>query len=194
MATLPTGDYSLRGALVSAVLAVVSGRRGISDRAGPSCGPHHDLALGAALRSGDQQALPPRIEADQRFLEGGRNLYLCGWEMAIALSSGRFHRCHDRFLAFEQPGCGRSEALLPESVEVSGSSPSAGNQCRRQSVVPEGDHGTEAGAEIGTSLPMPHVSIPEQYRGTGPSRDQTARECEPRVPILRWCVADDSRL
>jgi hypothetical protein len=97
MATLRTGDYSLRGALVSSVLAIVSGCRGISDRAGPSGGPHHDLALGAALRARAQQALPPGIEADQRFLEGGRNLYLCGWEMAIPISSGRFHRCHIDF-------------------------------------------------------------------------------------------------
>src|SRR5260370_41166398 len=98
MATLRTGDYSLRGALVSPVLAVVSGRRGISDRAGPTCGPHHDLSLGAALRAGAQQALPPGIEADQRFLERGRNLYLCGWGMAIPIASGRFHTRHERFL------------------------------------------------------------------------------------------------
>ena len=134
-----------------------------------------------------QPALPPGIEADQRFLGSGRNLYLCGWEMAIPISSGRFHRRHDRFLAFCKTGSGRSQALLPESFAVSPSSPSAGNQCRRLSVLPEGDHGT-------ASMPMPNVSMPEQYRGTGPSRDQTARECEPRVPILRWCVADDSRL
>src|SRR6476660_456013 len=105
MATLRTGDYSLRGALVSSVLGIVSGCRGISDRAGPSGGPHHDLALGAALRARAQQALPPGIEANQRFLEGGRNLYLCGWEMAIPISSGRFHRRHDRFLASGKPGC-----------------------------------------------------------------------------------------
>ena len=48
MAALRTRDHCLRGALVSAVLAFVSGRRGVAQRAQSACGPHHHLGAGCS--------------------------------------------------------------------------------------------------------------------------------------------------
>src|SRR5260370_35646353 len=71
MAALRTRDHCLRSPLVSAVLAFVSGRRGIAHGARSPCGPHHDLALGAALFTRTAQKVPGGIETRQRRLEGG---------------------------------------------------------------------------------------------------------------------------
>src|SRR5690242_19898103 len=52
----------LRGPLVSAVLAFVSGRRGIDPGTRSRYGPHHHLALGAALRTRTEQEMAAGIE------------------------------------------------------------------------------------------------------------------------------------
>ena len=66
--------------------------------------------------------------------------------------------------------------------------------CGRQSVLPEGDRGVEARAETGAPMPLSNLPVFKQCCGTGPSSDQAAGECQPRVSIVRWSVADDSRL
>ena len=70
----------------------------------------------------------------------------------------------------------------------------AGHHSRRQPVLPEGDRGAEAGAETGTPMPLSNLPVFKQCCGTGPSRDQAAGECQPRFSIVRWSVANDSRL
>src|SRR5450759_3378431 len=100
MAAFRTRDHCLRGPLVSAVLAFLSGRRGITHGAESACGPHHHLVLGAALRTRTEQEMPAGIETNQRLLEGRRNLHLPGWELAVPVSRRRFHRRHDRLLVF----------------------------------------------------------------------------------------------
>jgi IS6 family transposase len=57
-------------------------------------------------------------------------------------------------------------------------------KCRRQSVLSEGDHGIEAGAQVRLPLSLPYLSLLEQHRGARPSGDPTAGEREPRIPIL----------
>jgi hypothetical protein len=146
--------------------------------------PHNDLALGTAVRAGTQPEVPPGTKADQRFLEGRRNVHPRGWRMELPLSRGRFHGRHDRFLALGRAGCGGRQALFPESLAGSWSSTPARDQRRRQPFLSEGRGGTEAGAETGSALPLSNLSIPEQQPGAGPSSDQTARQCEPRIPIL----------
>jgi hypothetical protein len=80
--------------------------------------------------------------------------------------------------------------VLPESLAGSWSSLAAGHHSRRQPVLPEGDRETEAGGETGTSMPLPNLPVFKQ------SRDQAAGECQcqPRLSIVRWRLADDSRL
>src|SRR5258708_35402573 len=73
MAALRTRDHCLCSPLVSAVLAFVSGRRGIAHGTRSPCRPHDHLALGAALRTRTEQEMPAGIETDQRLLAGGRN-------------------------------------------------------------------------------------------------------------------------
>src|SRR6516225_3406410 len=41
---------------------------------------------------------------------------------------------------------------------------------------------------------LSNLPIFKQCCGTGPSSDQAPGECQPEFPILRWSVADDSRL
>jgi len=43
-------------------------------------------------------------------------------------------------------------------------------------------------------MPLSNLPVFKQCRGTGPSRDQAAGECQPRFSIVRWSLADDSRL
>src|SRR5712692_1153682 len=54
--------------------------------------------------------------------------------------------------------------------------------------------GAEAGAETGTPMPLSDLPIFKQCSRTRPSRDQAAGECQPRFSIVRWSLADDSRL
>lgn len=84
--------------------------------------------------------------------------------------------------------------VLPESLAGFRSSPATSDHRGRQPVIPEGDRGTEAGAEAGSPLPVSYLPVSKQCCGAGSSRDQTAGECQPRVSILRWSVANDSRL
>src|SRR5713101_2395116 len=100
MAALRTRDHCLRSPLVSAVLAFVSGRRGIAHGTRSHGSPHDHLALGAALRTRTEQEMPAGIETNQRLLEGRRNVHLPGWELAVPVSCRRFHRRHDRLLVF----------------------------------------------------------------------------------------------
>ena len=74
------------------------------------------------------------------------------------------------------------------------SSAAAGHHSRRQPVLSEGDRGAEAGAETGTPMPLSNPPVFKQCCRTGPSRDQAAGECQPRVSIVRWSLSDDSRL
>ena len=74
------------------------------------------------------------------------------------------------------------------------SSPAAGHHRRRQPVLPEGDRGAEAGAETGTPMPLSNLPVFKQCCGTGSSMDQAGSECQPRSSIIRWSLADDSRL
>src|SRR5215472_7342438 len=152
------------------------------------------MALGAALRTRDEQEMPAGIETDQRLLEGRRNVHLPGRDLAVPVSCCRFHRCYDRLLVFRGERRGCCQAILPESLAGTWSSLAAGNHSRRQPVLPEGDRGVEAGAETGTSMPLPNLPIFKQCCGTGPSRDQATSECQPRFSILRWSLANDSRL
>src|SRR5438445_6618296 len=138
--------------------------------------------------------MPAGIETDQRLLEGRRNVHLPGWELAVPVSCRRFHWCHDRLLVFRGARRGGGQAVLPESLAGSWSSPAAGHHGRRQPVLPEGDCGAEAGAETGTPMPLSNLPVFKQCCGTGPSRDQAPGECEPRFSIVRWSLADDSRL
>ena len=87
-----------------------------------------------------------------------------------------------------------AKRVLPESLAGSWSSPAAGHHRRRQPVLPEGDRGAEAGAETGTPMPLSNLPVFKQCCGTGPSSDQAAGECQPRFSIVRWSLADDSRL
>src|ERR1700685_2767013 len=57
MATERTGPDSLRGSLVFAILAVVSGRGRASEGTWPGCRPHYGLASGTALRSDLEQRM-----------------------------------------------------------------------------------------------------------------------------------------
>src|ERR1700682_2208451 len=43
-------------------------------------------------------------------------------------------------------------------------------------------------------MPLSNLPIFKQCCGTGPSRDQAAGECQPRFSIVRWGLAQDSRL
>ena len=43
-------------------------------------------------------------------------------------------------------------------------------------------------------MPLSNLPIFKQCCGTRPSRHQAAGECQPRFSIVRWSVADDSRL
>jgi len=43
-------------------------------------------------------------------------------------------------------------------------------------------------------MPLSNLPLFKQCCGAGPSRDQAACECQPRFSIVRWSVADDSRL
>src|SRR6266481_1069547 len=151
-------------------------------------------ALGATLRTRTEQEMPAGIETNQRLLEGRRNLHLPGWELAVPVSCCRFHRRHDRLLVFRRARCGCGQAVLPESLAGSWSSTAAGHHSRRQPILPEGDRGAEAGAETGTPMPLSNLPVFKQCCGTGPSRDQAAGECQPRFSIVRWSLADDSRL
>ena len=89
-------------------------------------------------------------------------------------------------------GCG--QAVLPESLASSWSSPAASHHRRWQPVLPEGDRGTEAGAETGAAMPLSNLPVFKQCCGTGPSRDQAPSECQPAISIIRRSVANDSRL
>src|SRR5215469_12008016 len=62
--------------------------------------------------------------------------------------------------------------------------PPARDPCRRQSVLSEGDHGIEAGAQVRLPVSPPYLSLLEQHRGARPSGDQAAGEREPGIPIL----------
>src|SRR5258708_31600797 len=95
LAALRTRDHCLRGPLVSTVLALVSGRRGIAHGTTSPCRPHDHLALGAALRTRTEQEMPAGIETDQRLLAGRRNVHLPERELAVPVSCRRFHRRHD---------------------------------------------------------------------------------------------------
>src|SRR5215471_11409330 len=64
-----------------------------------------------------------------------------------------------------------------------------GNPC-----LPEGDYKAEAGAETGAAMPLSNQRIFKQRCGTGSSSDQAEGECQPRFSIVRWSVADDSRV
>src|SRR5215472_14087248 len=55
------------------------------------------MALGAALRTRDEQEMPAGIETDQRLLEGRRNVHLPGRDLAVPVSCCRFYRRSDRF-------------------------------------------------------------------------------------------------
>src|SRR6516225_3336693 len=136
--------------------------------------------------------MPPRTEADQWILASGRNLHFGGGYLDLSLSCRGFQRRHDGLLAVGAAGCSCGQSLLPESLAGSWSSPPARDQCRRQSVLSEGDHGTEAGAQVRLPLSLPYLSLLEQHGGARPSGDQTAGEREPRIPILRGGVANDS--
>jgi hypothetical protein len=43
-------------------------------------------------------------------------------------------------------------------------------------------------------MPLSHLPVFKQCCGTGPSSDQAAGECQPGISIIRWSLADDSRL
>jgi len=43
-------------------------------------------------------------------------------------------------------------------------------------------------------LNLSNLPVFKQCCGTGPSRDQAAGECQPRFSVVRWSLADDSRV
>src|ERR1700732_2729114 len=43
-------------------------------------------------------------------------------------------------------------------------------------------------------MPLSNMPVFKQCCGTGPSRDQAPSECQPGFSIIRWSVANDSRL
>jgi len=152
------------------------------------------LAPGAALLTRTEQEMPARIETNQRFLEGRRNVHLPGWELAVPVSCRRFHRRHDRLLVFRRARRGCGQAVLPEGLAGSWSSSAANHHSRWQPVLPEGDRGAEARTETGTPMPLSDLPMFKQCCGTRPSRHQAAGECQPRFSIVRRRLADDSRL
>jgi hypothetical protein len=54
--------------------------------------------------------------------------------------------------------------------------------------------GAQAGAETGAAIPLSNQRIFKPCCGTGSSSDQAVGECQPRISIVRWNVAGDSRL
>src|SRR6201988_1134060 len=60
-------------------------------------------------------------------------------------------------------------------------------------VLPEGDRGAEVGGKTGRPMPLSNLPVSKRC-GTGPPRDQAPGERQPGFSILRWSVANDSRL
>jgi hypothetical protein len=57
-----------------------------------------------------------------------------------------------------------------------------------------GDCGAEAGGKAWVPMPLSNLPVFKQCCGTGPSRDQAPGECQPGLSIIRWSMANDSRL
>src|SRR5215467_9653586 len=78
------------------------------------------MALGAALRTRDEQEMPAGIETDQRLLEGRRNVHLPGRDLAVPVSCCRFHRCYDRLLVFPRRDAAAAKQFFQKALRAPG--------------------------------------------------------------------------
>jgi hypothetical protein len=86
--------------------------------------------------------MPAGIETNQRLMEGRRNVHLPRWELAVPLSCRRFHQ-RARWASGSPLSETCGQAVLPESLAGSWSSPAASHHRGRQPVLPKSDRGAE---------------------------------------------------
>src|SRR3984893_16516097 len=94
-ATFRSRDHRPVCPLVSSVWTQLPESGRTHGRAQPDRRSRHDLALGAALCSRTEPALPPRIAQDEPLVAGGRNLPSRRGQVDLSLPSSGFHRRHD---------------------------------------------------------------------------------------------------